>query len=156
MLRNPFEVCLTFWAYTKKGHTGLVEIEPKDHQQFAAKCLGWVLDWQELAQEWLPLVGEGTVQLVIYEDLKRDPITEIREVVDWLNIGNLDQEEKQRRLACLRSHLEGQFKRQKSQEEREKEMAIFDTIGIRKKVDVVFMAVSGLVKNFTSGAKTLK
>ena len=156
VIRNPFEVCITYWAYNKEGHTGLVRIEAEDHQKFAARCLEWVLDWQELAQEWLPLVREGKVRLVIYEDLKQDPINQIREVVDWLNIGNLDPEEKRKRLVCLRSHLEGKFKRQKSQEEREKEMAIFDTIGIKKKVDVVFMAVSSLVKNFTLGRKTLK
>ena len=156
ILRNPFEACLSFWSYKKGDHTKVKKTSPDQYSKFKSFCLDKVLKWRQLAEEWLPLVQTGDVKLVMYKEMKENTIPVMQDLVEWLNIENLDNEEKQARFSCLQKHLDGHFKRKKSKEEREEEFKIFDAIGLRDKIDITIIEVNALVEKYTAGSKKLQ
>ena len=156
ILRNPFEACLSFWSYRKGGHTKVKKILPDQYGEFRSFCLDKVLKWRQLAEEWLPLVQTGDVKLVMYKEMKENTIPVMQDLVEWLNIENLYNEERQARFSCLQKHLDGHFKRVKSKEEREEELKIFDAVGLRDKIDVTITEVNALVQKYTAGSKNLQ
>lgn len=133
----------------------MAEIKEENLNPFKNKCLHFVNRWRRLAFQWLPLVKEGTVKLVLYEDLKANTLPEIRDVVSFLNIVNLDQSEYEERLSCLEAHMSGQFHRQKTTEKRQKDMRLFQYLGIQDKIAATFQEVNSLVIAVTNGSKKL-
>ena len=53
--------------------------------------------------------------LVSYEDLLRDPVTEMQKVMRFLEVANgFEQDDLQERLLCLSQNLQGNHKRKKN------------------------------------------
>ena len=53
--------------------------------------------------------------LVTYEDLLRDPVTELQKVMKFLEVANgFEQNDLQERLLCLSQNLQGSHKRKKN------------------------------------------
>lgn len=64
--------------------------------------------WASLLLDWLNFGKK--LHIVFYEDLKRDPITQIRGIMHFLGL-----EVSEERLLCLESQMEGRFKRPNTQ-----------------------------------------
>lgn len=64
--------------------------------------------WASLLLDWLNYGKK--IHMVFYEDLKRDPITQLRGIIHFLGL-----EVSEERLLCLESQLEGKFKRPNTQ-----------------------------------------
>lgn len=103
ILRNPKDALLAEFNRLRGGHIGFARKE-----DFTKKWKGFVTikakSWFELNKSWLDFPGD--LHIVRYEDLKSDPINEIKSLLKFLRI-NISQKE----LSCVIENLTGRFKR---------------------------------------------
>lgn len=102
------------------------------------------------------MVELGEVKLVLYDELKENPISIIKDLLFWLNVENPEILNPEARFACLQSHLDGHFKRHKGLEQRQREMEIYNSIGIREQIKITIIEVNSLVEKYTGGSMTLR
>ena len=111
VVRNPFNSILSYWNFYRTGsQTATADkntLLTKEFQDFAFVGIN---RWYEIINDWL-IYGKD-VYFVFYEDLKDDPVKEIRALFDHLGI-ELDLN----RLECIKKHLTGKFKRKNHVEE---------------------------------------
>ncbi|XP_023348167.1 WSC domain-containing protein 1-like, partial [Eurytemora carolleeae] len=97
VVRNPFNSILSYWNFYKTGS----QTASADRNSLLSK------EFQDFA-----FVGINHVYFVFYEDLKDDPVEEIKALFDHLGI-ELDLN----RLECIKKHLTGKFQRKNHVEE---------------------------------------
>ena len=78
--------------------------------QFSQFVMHGISRWREIIQDWLSLGQE--IYLIFYENLRDEPVEEIRKLLIYLNIPVNEG-----RLDCIRRHSSGSFHRTVHQQE---------------------------------------
>ncbi|XP_042234343.1 uncharacterized protein LOC121874310 isoform X2 [Homarus americanus] len=106
VIRNPFKALISHRHLDVGGHTGYA---PKAH--FLGK--GWtefvtlkVGLWKDFNIDWLTLSKPKDMHVTFYENLKIDPVEEMRKILRYLKLP--DDED---RLHCVGSNTDGLFKK---------------------------------------------
>ncbi|XP_006814420.1 sialate:O-sulfotransferase 1-like [Saccoglossus kowalevskii] len=106
LIRNPYKAMLAEASRQYAGKTGYAPMNIYYNEQ------GWDLyvkkyssEWESQISQWL-LFHERPLILVRYEDMKDNPIYELRKISNFLNMTLED-----RRVACVVKNLEGRFHR---------------------------------------------
>ena len=170
ILRNPVDAILSYWNYKFSGfnHTGFRKVETKqDRALFTTFVNGAKQDplddlvehwskhqgpslperWRILVQDWLPGISEGRVHLVLYEDLKRNPVAALRGILEYLDISGLEDTEF--RLNCIHDHLSGSFHRAKAKQKGRDKEKLFEELGLMTKIRDEIDIVKSLVAEAT-------
>ena len=105
LVRNPYRAIISYWNFkTTLNQTGVVEKNTFDTPEFRNWVVTCIHRWFELIDDWIKFGNE--LYFVFYEDLKENPVEEIRKLLQYLG---LDVDES--RLACLSNYLTGPFQR---------------------------------------------
>ena len=105
VIRNPYNAIISFWNFEQtRTHTVFAARKSFCSLEFREFAFRSILRWYELHEDWLSLGRD--LHVVLYEDLVRAPLAEIRRITDHLNIP-IDPP----RLACLERHLGGSHHR---------------------------------------------
>ncbi|XP_061163273.1 WSCD family member CG9164-like [Saccostrea echinata] len=103
VLRNPKDSLLAEFNRKNAGHIGHAKTE-----DFKQKWIPYVNNsarhWLNMTKDWLNFTGD--LHIVRYEQLKADPINEIKRLLNFLQI-HISQEE----LMCVYQNMNGRFKR---------------------------------------------
>ena len=111
VIRNPFKAILSYWNYiSTKSHTASANKTSFSSQKFKDFAFVGINRWYEIISDWLKYGTE--VYFVFYENLKENPVAEIRTLFDHLGV-ELDEN----RLNCIEKHLTGSFERTKHTED---------------------------------------
>lgn len=111
VVRNPFNSILSYWNFYKTGsQTASADRNSLLSMEFQDFAFVGINRWYELISDWLEYGKD--VYFVFYEDLKDDPVEEIKALFDHLGI-ELDLN----RLECIKKHLTGKFQRKNHIEE---------------------------------------
>ena len=70
--------------------------------------------WSLVYEDYLNK-GQETLW-IFYEELREKPIEHVERILDFLNIDYPNKEERKQRIECIKKHLNGNFKRQHSDE----------------------------------------
>ena len=106
MIRNPYNAIISFWNFEQTGtHTVFAARKSFCSLAFREFAFRSIFRWYELHEDWLG--GQGrNLHVVLYEDLVRAPLAEMRRIMDHLDI-SIDPP----RLACVGRHLGGSHHR---------------------------------------------
>ena len=96
-------------------------------------------------------LDRGLVHVVQFERLQKDPLSELRKIVDYLNIEKnfVFVNESDARFKCVESHLSGRFRRTKTPGQRAEEEQLFDRLGMRQMITEKVAYVNALVTQAT-------
>ncbi|XP_053313157.1 WSC domain-containing protein 1 [Spea bombifrons] len=104
LIRNPYKALMAEFNRKCAGHLGYAterHWKSKEWPEFVNSYASW---WASHALDWLQY---GKRLLVVhYEDLKKDIIGKLREMVDFLGLPTNDD-----RLLCVENNKDGNFKR---------------------------------------------
>ncbi|XP_039254712.2 sialate:O-sulfotransferase 1-like isoform X1 [Styela clava] len=107
IIRSPYDAIMAEFNRFRGGHTGYAE-------EALFKTPEWIYFISYKMPKWFKSIElyaqMEKVQVIYFEDIVKDPITEVRKIVNFLNypINNIEE-----RLICLESNLSGNFKRPK-------------------------------------------
>ena len=106
VVRNPYRAIISYWNWEKTGghHTKVVKENTYNTREFRDFVFTGIYRWFELIDDWI-IFGKD-LYFVFYEDLKENPVEEIRKI-----LLNLDLEMDEGRLSCFSHHLAGSFHR---------------------------------------------
>ncbi|XP_070581275.1 sialate:O-sulfotransferase 1-like [Ptychodera flava] len=106
LIRNPYKAMLAEASREYAGKTGFAPMDIYYNEK------GWDLyvkkyssEWESQISQWL-LFHEGPLLLVRYEDVKDNPLYELRRINNFLNVTLNDN-----RVACVIKNMEGKFHR---------------------------------------------
>ena len=107
LVRNPYHAILSYWDWEESGgrHTATAAPASRATQRFSQFVTTAAGRWEELVADWARW-SRGPVTLVLYEELKQDPVRELRHLLAGLGL-----QLQKKRLACLLSDLTGSFHR---------------------------------------------
>nr|XP_039272146.1 WSC domain-containing protein 1-like isoform X2 [Styela clava] len=112
LLRNPYDATLAEYARSHSHNNHIAIIDPKIYMSEAFKNSAGIM-----AQKWLYHVKTvfqtiPSVMIVYYEDLVKNPIVELRRIINYLPSKIVPRDEKlEQRLMCMILDLKGNFKR---------------------------------------------
>ncbi|XP_077967122.1 sialate:O-sulfotransferase 2-like isoform X2 [Styela clava] len=114
LIRNPYDATLAeFMRMNTQGHIGVANNDIFRKPGFKAFCKNQLPSfWFGITKVVLKTFVDKVV-VVYFEDLVKNPIKEIRRIVEFLpkEIVGSDEESLERRLMCLNLDLAGKFKR---------------------------------------------
>ncbi|XP_071528311.1 uncharacterized protein [Panulirus ornatus] len=109
VIRNPFKALISHRHLDVGGHTGYA---PKAH--FLGE--GWAEFvtlktrlWRDFYIDWLMLSEPRNIHITYYEDMKTDPVDEMKKILHYLHLPVDDN-----RLHCVGLNTDGLFKRKPS------------------------------------------
>ncbi|KAG0729117.1 WSC domain-containing protein 1 [Chionoecetes opilio] len=107
VMRNPFKALISHRHLDVGGHTGYA---PKAHflgQGCWAEFVRLKVNlWQDFYVDWITLTSPSNIHVTHYENLRQNPVLEMRGILDYLGI-----RQDPSRLKCLSENLDGLFKR---------------------------------------------
>ncbi|XP_075882109.1 sialate:O-sulfotransferase 2 [Nelusetta ayraudi] len=108
LMRNPYRALVAEFNRQHSSHTGFASLAVWKGDEWPKYIKVTAPYWASLFLDWLNYGKK--IHVVYYEDLKRDPVTQLRGVIHFLGL-----EVSEERLLCLESQLEGKFKRPNTQ-----------------------------------------
>ena len=90
-MRNPFDSILSYWHFWKIGWPNVVNAKNVDVNNYNTSAFrnfvhDQIYKWFELIDDWIKF---GTdLHFVFYEELKENPIGEIRKLMKVLGLGS--------------------------------------------------------------------
>ncbi|XP_077980461.1 sialate:O-sulfotransferase 1-like [Glandiceps talaboti] len=106
LIRNPYKAMLAEASREHAGKTGFAPLDIYYNEK------GWDLyvkkyssEWESQVSQWL-LFHDGPMLLVRYEDIKDNPLHELRRITKFLNVIFEDS-----RVACVIKNMDGTFHR---------------------------------------------
>ncbi|XP_037078836.1 WSC domain-containing protein 1-like [Pollicipes pollicipes] len=107
LVRNPYEAFLAYRNFMKGGHLRYAPDSYFSGSGWNSYVTQKATLWRNFNIDWVNLTT--SVHVIHYEDLKQDPVREIR---DFLRFIGLPEDEE--RLNCVTMNHDGQFKRKAS------------------------------------------
>ena len=108
-MRNPYHAIISYWNFQKIGWPRVAQAEEVklggyNTSEFRNFVFRGIYRWFELIDDWVQFGSD--LYFVFYEDLKENPIEEMRKLIAYLGL-ELDED----RLACPSRHLSESFHR---------------------------------------------
>ncbi|CAL4094605.1 unnamed protein product [Meganyctiphanes norvegica] len=107
LIRNPAKCTISHWHYHKApgGNDFFITLDNSTYNSQAFRI--WVKsnieNWRKVTED--RLLWSRKLLVVIYEELRQDPITQMHRILDFLGL-----QDDPSRMACLAKHLDGRVK----------------------------------------------
>lgn len=124
LIRNPAKAMISFFKFKKgKSHVKQIPEQKFNRTEFHDFVKKNLVMWLDVAVRTLEM-SEAPVHVMHYERLVQNPLEELTKVLAFLGVPRDEG-----RMACIASHLEGNFKRKDSKE--------IDPYTLEEKVSIV-------------------